>query len=325
MKKLTKELEEEAAAFDNRIIKRSDHGFVPDLRNAVSCNYFYKSFWREPKYIDLYLGNILKTIITLFNKYSTKNIKILDVGCGHGLMSLELARLGYKVKGIDISSKNIDLANQTLLKNTEPIGSLEYEVSSFENFITETPYDVIFFCGSLHHMQNLSYTVQKASKLLKENGLLYCHEPIHSKFTVADSAQVALIRTLLSQTGFWYNPDETAFDKTSEEEFIKYSTKLKEEYVFERDVHEEGGQSPNDLEADGEEILEELKKEFSSLEYIPSASFIYRVLGGLRGTSEKIFEIADFLATYDRAMTQNGSLNPNYFHYIGRKYSKKED
>ena len=325
MKKFTKELEEEAAAFDNRIIERYNNGFIPDLKNAVSCHYFYKSFWREPKYIDLYLGNMLKTILGLFNKYATKKVKILDVGCGHGLMSLELARMGYDVKAIDISSKNIDLAKQTLLKNIEPIGNLEYEVTSFEDFNTENKYNLVFFCGSLHHMKDLSYTIQKASKLLEEEGLLYCHEPIHAKFTIADSSQVALIRTLLSLTGYWYDSNETIFDKTSEDEFMKYSNKIKDEYVFERDIHEEEGQSPNDLEADGEEILKELEKEFALLEYIPSVSFIYRVLGGLRGSSEKIFEIADFLATYDSAMTKNGSLNPNYFHYIGRKYCKKED
>ena len=236
-------------------------------------------------------------------------------------MSLELARKGYWVKGIDISSKSIELAKDTLLKTkkNKEFGLLEYDVISFEKFEPESKYDVIFFCGSLHHMENLPFVIKKANSILKPQGLLYCHEPIHEEFKLKDAAQVALIRTLLSLTGFWYNEKETDFDKSNELCFKKYAEEIRIEYKLERDKHETKGQSPNDLETDGKEILNELKKYFYQLEYQPSTSFIYRVLGGLRGEKKRIFEIADLLATYDRFMTKKGYLSPNYFHYIGRK------
>jgi hypothetical protein len=49
-------LEAEGIAFDARIRERVAAGLIPDLRRAVKCEYFYKSFWRDPHYIDLYLG-----------------------------------------------------------------------------------------------------------------------------------------------------------------------------------------------------------------------------------------------------------------------------
>ena len=39
-----------------------------------------------------------------------KNLKILDIGCGGGLISEPMARLGAEVTGIDASSKNIEIA-----------------------------------------------------------------------------------------------------------------------------------------------------------------------------------------------------------------------
>ena len=54
-------LVEEADAFDRRIRQRVAAGFVPDLRRAVRCEHFYKSFWRDPQFIDLYLGGVART------------------------------------------------------------------------------------------------------------------------------------------------------------------------------------------------------------------------------------------------------------------------
>ena len=59
------DLDEEAGAFDKRIEKRLAAGFIPDLRRAVKCEYFYKSFWRDPQFIQLYLGRIMDGYLEL--------------------------------------------------------------------------------------------------------------------------------------------------------------------------------------------------------------------------------------------------------------------
>ena len=48
--------------------------------------------------------------ITLTLKDDSQNIRILDVGCGGGLLSEPMCRLGAEVTGIDASNKNINVA-----------------------------------------------------------------------------------------------------------------------------------------------------------------------------------------------------------------------
>ena len=55
--------------------------------------------------------NINKKILPL------KNLKILDIGCGGGLLSEPMSRLGANVTGIDASEKNIKIANAHLKKS----------------------------------------------------------------------------------------------------------------------------------------------------------------------------------------------------------------
>ncbi|KAI9293167.1 ubiquinone biosynthesis O-methyltransferase [Neoconidiobolus thromboides FSU 785] len=70
-----------------------------------------------------YILNNLKTInnledqVSIRDKLPLKGLKILDVGCGGGLLSESLARLGAKVTGVDASEKNIAIANLHKLKD----------------------------------------------------------------------------------------------------------------------------------------------------------------------------------------------------------------
>lgn len=139
------ELNAEATAFNQRIEERINAGFIPDLRRSVKCEYFYKSFWRDPHFIKLILGERVDVFMDMLHKYSYKGAKILDVGCGPGYISLELARAGYHVVGIDIAEKAIEVARKTLESNyfKDGFGSLEYQVIPFEK--ANGIYDVIFF------------------------------------------------------------------------------------------------------------------------------------------------------------------------------------
>lgn len=309
----------EAKAFDVRITERVNAGFIPDLRRSVKCNYFYKSFWRDPHFISLYLGDCKKKILDLLKNNCGTGLKILDVGCGAGYMSLELAREGYHIVGIDISTECIKMAINTLEDNPykENFGSLTYKTIPFHE-ITGT-YDVVLFGGSLHHMSNLKQVINKVLKILNPGGYCLCQEPCHEKWTINDATQVALIRSILSITNNWYEAEEIKPLLPDEVSFTDYINDIHREYVTERDKNEAGGQSPLDNSSTGKDILEILRNNFKEIEYQPGFSFIYRLIGGLRGPDEIIYPLADFLTLYDSLCVKNGTLQPNNFFWLGQK------
>jgi 2-polyprenyl-6-hydroxyphenyl methylase/3-demethylubiquinone-9 3-methyltransferase len=310
----------EAAAFDKRISTRLEAGFIPDLRRAVKCEHFYKSFWRDPLFIRLYVGKIVEGYLDLLARHCGPAQTVLDVGCGAGYVSLELARAGHHVVALDISEANIETARRTLADNPfhDGFGSLRYEHQAFHE--AQGRYDVVLFSMSLHHMPDPEAVVSRARELVRAGGYLLCYEPCHERFSEQDAAQVALIRAILSLTGNWYEPSEAIPNLSSDAGFADYVSGLQYEYVMERDRNEPEGQSPHDLESDGQTMLAALRRNFNELEYRPGFSFIYRLLGGIRGSEQQIHALAEFIARYDRMAVERYGLEPNHFYFIGRRH-----
>ena len=311
------ELQAEAAAFDQRIAEREKAGYIPDLRRAQKCEYFYKSFWRDPVFVDLYIGENVRVFLELLRKHGRQGLRLLDVGCGAGYISLELARSGLHVTGIDISAKAIESASSTLATNPywKDFGSLRYEVRSLGE--ASGPFDAVLFSGALHHFSNPAAALQHADDLLVPGGLVLCHEPCHESWRKSDAAQVALIRGLLSSTGHWFE-DGVASRLDTLDQWDAYTGEIHQEYITEKDAHEHG-QSPNDNAASGDEILTALRARFLELESHPGASFIYRLLGGLRGTDETTHRLARLITAFEKYSVAEGFLRPNSFFFIGRK------
>ena len=314
----SKNLKSEAEAFDRRIEERIKAGFIPDIRRAVKCDYFYKSFLRDPYFMKLYLGNEINYLISKINKFSHPNASVLEIGCGPGYVSLETARAGYHVTGIDVSQKAIDVARKTLASNPfkEGFGSLRFEVSSFEDF--EGIFDVVLIRGAIHHMSEPEIVIKKIVSHLKPSGILVCTEPSRERWRKQDAAQVALIRGLLSLTGNWY--EESLGDKLLEpNKFEEYIDDVHIEYFEQRDKNEAGGQSPNDNSSNGFEILKALRENLSELEYKDGISFVYRMLGGIRGPDDTAHKLGEFLAMYDKTCVDARYMEPNSFFFIGKK------
>ena len=97
-------------------------------------------------------------------------LKILDIGCGGGLIAEPMTRLGASVTGIDASEKNIKIAKAHLRKNKLTVN---YKCASPENFIYKEKFDVILNLEIVEHVEDLELFIKKSSRLLKKGGLMY--------------------------------------------------------------------------------------------------------------------------------------------------------
>ena len=107
------------------------------------------------------------------NKQENKTLsklKILDIGCGGGLVCEPLTRLGAQVTGIDASYKNIEVAKIHAKKNNLKIKYLN--ASPEKNKINEK-FDVILNLEVVEHVDNLDLFLKSSSELLKKNGIMF--------------------------------------------------------------------------------------------------------------------------------------------------------
>ena len=103
-------------------------------------------------------------------KLPLKNIKILDIGCGGGLLSEPLSRLGATVTGIDASDRNIKIAKMHLKKSKLDV---DYYCSSPDKFVAKEKFDVVLNMEIVEHVDNVDFFLLKSSELLKKNGLMF--------------------------------------------------------------------------------------------------------------------------------------------------------
>ena len=103
-------------------------------------------------------------------KTPLKKLKILDIGCGGGLISEPMARLGADVFGIDASEKNIKVATLHAKENKL---NINYINKSPEQINEREIYDIILNLEVVEHVDNLDLYLKSCSKLLKKNGLMF--------------------------------------------------------------------------------------------------------------------------------------------------------
>jgi len=103
-------------------------------------------------------------------KLPLKDLKILDIGCGGGLISEPMSRLGAEVTGIDASDKNIQVAKLHAKKNNLKINYLN---STPENLDQQNEFDVILNLEVVEHVENLDLYLSSCFKLLKKNGIMF--------------------------------------------------------------------------------------------------------------------------------------------------------
>ena len=99
-----------------------------------------------------------------------KGLKILDIGCGGGLLCEPLSRLGANVTGIDASENNIKIAK---LHSEEMNLKIKYIHASPEELNLKNEFDIILNMEIVEHVSNVDLFIKNCSKLIIKNGVMF--------------------------------------------------------------------------------------------------------------------------------------------------------
>ena len=124
----------------------------------------------NPIRISYIKDNIIKSLKLKNQKKPLQKVSILDVGCGGGLLSEPMKKLGAEVVGIDASEKNIQVAKLHAKKNNLDIN---YFCTSPENFTKKMKFDVVLNMEIVEHVEDVDFFLKSSAKLLKRGGIMF--------------------------------------------------------------------------------------------------------------------------------------------------------
>ncbi|XP_070568778.1 ubiquinone biosynthesis O-methyltransferase-like [Ptychodera flava] len=168
----------------------TDRGARHQSMNIDEVNKFQKlsaDWWNETGSVEaLHLLNKLRVplirdgILQEKGMVSTdalplKGVKLLDVGCGGGILSEPLARLGASVTGIDLSEELLDVAELHSLHDPLVSQNVKYVCGSIEEMVTKgtEDFDAVVASEVLEHITELNAFVENCCDLVKPGGSIF--------------------------------------------------------------------------------------------------------------------------------------------------------
>ena len=124
----------------------------------------------NPIRITYIKNNIISSFKQENKKKPLEGTRILDIGCGGGLLSEPMCRLGANVTGIDASQKNINIAKLHAKKGKL---NINYICTSPEKMNTKKKFDVILNMEIIEHVEDVNFFIESCTALLKKNGIMF--------------------------------------------------------------------------------------------------------------------------------------------------------
>ena len=181
-----------------KLFERSDQKFWDDPHISknmleIHINPEFDAASRSYEFIGESIDWLIKSV------FNDKDQKILDLGCGPGLYSKELAEKGYSVTGVDLSKRSIDYAKKQI-QNKEL--DIEYKVQNFLELDYKEEYDVVLllYCelGALTNQERDQLLI-KVNEALRPGGKF-----VFDVFTENNRADVDIERKWdVVKQGFW--------------------------------------------------------------------------------------------------------------------------
>ena len=132
-----------------------------------SMSFLHSMSETRTRYIQ---DSVIKNFKIAKKKNVLEDVKILDIGCGGGIASEPLSRMGAKLTSIDESKKLINIAK---IHAKAMRLDIKYKHSNIEEILkNKKKYDVVLALELLEHVKNVSYFCEVLSKLIKPNGII---------------------------------------------------------------------------------------------------------------------------------------------------------
>jgi 2-polyprenyl-3-methyl-5-hydroxy-6-metoxy-1,4-benzoquinol methylase len=172
-----KEIEQESLFWGRKAEAQLQAG-IPweiDRRQAVRIEGSVSDPWlssSDPLVHEVWRGEFLNSVLS---RARASGQRALELGCGTGWLSLELARMGMTVIAVDVSEKSIEIAKGYLEENPLPpdTGSIDYQVEDLNTIVLpEGAYDCIISFSTLHHVPGIERLIRECHKALKDRGVL---------------------------------------------------------------------------------------------------------------------------------------------------------
>jgi|GEM_PF-840922 2-polyprenyl-3-methyl-5-hydroxy-6-metoxy-1,4-benzoquinol methylase/rubredoxin len=138
--------------------------------SETSLRSYYSRFdYKNIPFVEKRIKEDSQISLDFINHYRGSRNSLLDLGCGRGYFLLEAASKGWKVKGVDFSSKEVAYATKKL--------NLDVVKSDILKYQDKNKYELIVLSQVIEHVRHPSELIKKTSSLLTENGLLYIATP----------------------------------------------------------------------------------------------------------------------------------------------------
>ncbi len=284
MRGLAKKVQEEAEYWD----KKNLDGIIPDIRRQ-KAEKEVNFIWDDPEIEEILRHRERSFIIDKASK--NNGGRVLEIGCGVGWLSLELARQGMNVTGIDLSNRKISVAREYYekVKKEEDIGgSIEYIADSIHNMNFEpSTFDAIVAWDALHHIPNMPSLIRKIKIWLKTDGqLLVCDFMGSNLFNMLAMAIIYMLPVI---------------DK------LKLLRKIKNK------IMRKEGFAKAPLEGVSRwEIVREIRNNFQDCEYRTTLAFCYYVAPFLFLHNESSYDCIEFFRRLDDALVKLHLLRGEY-------------
>lgn len=126
--------------------------------------------WPLHRLNDMRAPFVIEKIQQHFNTVSLKGLRILDIGCGAGLLAERMAKQGATVTGIDVAAKNIGIARQ----HAQAQGLvIDYRCGAVEALKDVDDFDVVLNMEVIEHVSDLPLFMSRTCDLTGTGGLMF--------------------------------------------------------------------------------------------------------------------------------------------------------